>query len=195
MNAIAKMLRQIWLVVLALCGCAPLAREHVTGEGMVIVGSSGEHPEYAEAMFEEDYSRAEQIAAQIVADNPDDANGYIALAHPQSAQERFAEAAANYDKAIELDPQNSIALYSRGLVAQLLEQFETARHFYERALDFEPDSPDAHFGMAAACEGLGLHERVVKHASRFLELSADSAMASSARDMINIAKEEMAAER
>lgn len=101
----------------------------------------------------------------------------------------------NYEKAIELEPKNTIALYSRGLEAQELGEFDTAKNFYERTLKIDPKSPEGYYGMAAACEGLGLHALVIEHTSAFLRLSPDSQMKTEAQDMIDVATRELDSER
>ena len=191
MATTAAMLRRVWFGLLFLCGCGHHEQQHVTSDGMVIIGSSGTSREYAAAMFNEDYVLAEKLATQFVDENPNDANGYIAVAHAQALRGNLSDATSNYDKAIELDPQNAIALYSRGLMAQEQEEFITAKRFYERTLAVDGDSPEGHYGMAAACEGLGLHPLVVHHAGKFLELQPDSPKAEDARDMIKVATDAM----
>ena len=184
---------KVWLALLSvLVGCNQPIDEHVTSDNMAMVGfgSPTDQPEYAKAMLDEDYVLAEEIARGLVNANPNDASCLIALAHPQMLQGDLSAATANYEKAIELDPRNTIALYSRGLVAQEQEDFEDAKMFYERTLEVDNNSSEGHYGMAAACEGLGLNKLVIKHASKFLELRPDSAMADEANDMIRIAKHE-----
>ena len=156
--------------------------------------SSARSP-YDTAMLNEDYALAQKIAQELVKNDPADPNALIALAHAQFMLGDRAEATSNYDKAIEVAPKNTIALYSRGLVAQEQDDFETAKEFYERALEVDKNYPDAHYGMAAACEGIGLPNLVIHHATRFLELSPPSSLADQARDMIKLAREEMAADQ
>lgn len=189
MRKIVNMLNWTWRGLV--CGYSHTAEEHVTSDGMVIIGTAGEQPEYAAAMFKEDYVLAERIAAGLVDKNPNDARARIALAHPQMTQRHYADAALNYDKAIALDPRNTIALYSRGLVAQEQEDFETAKRFYERTLEIDINFAAGHFGMAAACEGIGLSELVIQHATTFLGLKPNSSLAAEAKDMIRVAEDEM----
>jgi len=52
----------------------------------------------------------------------------------------------------------------------------------------DPGFADAHYGMAAANEGLANDKKVIEHARRFLELSPDSPKKGDAQDMISVAK-------
>lgn len=189
----AHVRKSLFGMLLAIFGCSQPVREHVTSEGFAIVGG-GDTP-YDAAMRAEKFTLAEELAEKMVRDEPRSHLAHIALAHAQLSQGKYPDATSNYEKAIELDPHNTIALYGRGLVAQEQEDFETAKRFYERTLSIGADSPEAYYGMAAACEGLGNHRLVIEHAERFLDINPDSTLAAEARDMINVAKAEIAADR
>jgi tetratricopeptide (TPR) repeat protein len=172
--------------------------EQMTSEGIVIGGSgSDDHlaeydpkfiEDYNTALSKEDYVLAEELAANLVSKRSNDANALVGLGLPQLLQGKFEDAAVNFDKAIKLDPRNSVALYNRGFAAWQLGDSQTAMRFYRDALEITPDLPDAHFGMAAAAEKLDLNELVIKHASRFLQLKSEGAFVPDATKMLVTAK-------
>lgn len=179
--------------------------EQMTSEGIAITGPASDDdfsdydPEFIDAynaaLSKEDYVLAENLAAKLVSSRSNDANAVVALGLPQLMQGRFQDAAANFDKAIKLEPSNSTALYNRGFAAWQLGDSEMAMKFYRLALEVEPNLPDAHFGMAAASEKIGIHDLVVVHASRFLELKSEGAFVAEARAMLLSASTKIEAKR
>lgn len=172
--------------------------EQMTSEGIVIGGpSSNEHlveydpkflEDYNTALSKENYVLAEELAANLVSKRSNDANALVGLGLPQLLQGKFEDAAVNFDKAIKIDPRNSVALYNRGFAAWQLGDSQTAMRFYRDALEITPDLPDAHFGMAAAAQKLDLNELVIKHASMFLQLKSEGAFVREATEMLATAK-------
>jgi hypothetical protein len=60
------------------------------------------------------------------------------------------EAIQEYQKAIELDPQMSSALFNMGGVYARGKQWQEAASCYERVLDLNPKDAEAHFNLATA---------------------------------------------
>jgi len=179
-----------FLLILAfvVAGCSkPTSERHVTEDNFVV--SADRDSPIGKAMLEEDYALAEELATELVHLQPDNADAFIALAQAQLMQMKYDDASTNFGIAVERDPDNGLAIYGCGLVAQEQEHFEEAKRYYERLLVLDPQSPEGHYGMAAACEGLELHTLVIQHGRRFLELASDSPLAAQATDMISLAQD------
>lgn len=54
-------------------------------------------------------------------------------------QGMWREAQFRFERAVELDPQNSSALNNLAVALEQMGEFEEARKYYERALDLKPD--------------------------------------------------------
>ncbi len=59
----------------------------------------------------------------------------------------WARAAAAYSKALELDPEQSSALYNQGFVSFRLGRLDDARELYLKALDLDPELPVAYLHL------------------------------------------------
>ena len=57
--------------------------------------------------------------------------------------DRLAEAFAEYQRTLELDPANLRALVDIGYLYSEQEQYEEARDYWERAIRIAPDSSEA----------------------------------------------------
>jgi len=65
-------------------------------------------------------------------------------------------------RAVEIDPSNSEGYGMLGLISFWYEwDWQAAEKFYQRALDLDPKSADAHFGYAHLLSNSGRHERAL----------------------------------
>ncbi len=71
--------------------------------------------------------------------DPDNVALHLIHGHFLKAAERFEEALAAYQKAVELDGSNGIALLARGEVNLLLQKTKEAKADFEKALNLEKD--------------------------------------------------------
>jgi tetratricopeptide (TPR) repeat protein len=67
-----------------------------------------------------------------------------------SLQNRESDAVAEYNKAIELDPESAEAYYRRGMSYDSLGEFECAVEDYTEAIRLDPDYPEAYSFRATA---------------------------------------------
>ena len=81
----------------------------------------------------------------MVEQQPDDMRGYLALGGVYSASDNFAEAAKNYDRAVEnlKDPQRPdwSIFYQRGIAYERLKEWDKAEPNFRKALELYPDQP------------------------------------------------------
>ncbi|HEV8190083.1 MAG TPA: tetratricopeptide repeat protein [Ktedonobacterales bacterium] len=84
--------------------------------------------------------------------------------------QRYDEANAAYDKALELAPANAVALSGNGWVAEQQDRDEDALRYFERALASDPEYTYAARHRALALARLDLLEEAVDASTRVLEL-------------------------
>ena len=202
-------MRTILLSTLALTacfGCGHRATQHVTSDGTVLTDAGGFQSPYAAAMRDENYELAASIARKMVDDAPEDAHAWFCLTCPLMLFGDFEAAIECCDKAISIAPNDQRLLYMRGFIAQ--EQgdhclndedydeadahFESAVEYYQQCLAIDSDFADAHYGLAAAHEGLCNDTLVIQHAKRYLDMYPDSPKKDDAVDMIRVAKKYLA---
>jgi Flp pilus assembly protein TadD len=56
--------------------------------------------------------------------------------------QHYTKALETYQRALEIDPDNSIAFFDRGLVLTKLERSEEALLAYDRAITLDPANPN-----------------------------------------------------
>ena len=192
-------------------GCeAKVETVHVTSENLLMTSDDGFRTEFELAMINEDYALAEKIAKSQTNALPNDSRAWLQLAYPLMMLKQYDEASKVCETALTLSPSSIHVHYTKGLVSQkhaeslvANDKLETADQHYRRAIDsfnsclkidqtivsHQPLYAAAHFGLAAAYEGLGTDDsRVVFHANRYLDLYPDSPIRDEALDMIKLAK-------
>ncbi|OGH96543.1 MAG: hypothetical protein A2104_07140 [Candidatus Melainabacteria bacterium GWF2_32_7] len=89
-----------------------------------------------------DYEGAIQDYLRIAEENGDSADVYVSLGAAYQAANKINEAAVAYNKALELDKENSAALYYLGTIYYSQKNYEKAYIVYEKALTQDPDNGD-----------------------------------------------------
>lgn len=89
------------------------------------------------------------------------------------ANNEYEEAAASYDKALELQPNYYQAWYNRGLALSNLGRHEAAVVSFDKVLELQPDKRDAWNNRGIALSTLGKHEAAVASFDKTLELQSD----------------------
>lgn len=74
------------------------------------------------------------------------ANDYVEQGKAFYFENRYEDAIASYDKALQMEPDNPKAWFSRGALLVKLQQFDEALKSYDRALELKPDLAEAWFG-------------------------------------------------
>jgi tetratricopeptide (TPR) repeat protein len=121
----------------------------------------------------EGFEKAVRYFQEAIAIDPQNARPYAALAEaysaavpyymaPQDAREPIRQA---IQKALELDPNSASAHATMGDVALLFDwQWPAAKAEYDRALELNPNLPDAHLAYEIYLATLGRHDEAIAHA-------------------------------
>ncbi|MGH9464018.1 MAG: alkaline phosphatase family protein, partial [Thermoanaerobaculia bacterium] len=91
------------------------------------------------AFMRQDYGEAERIYRDLIGEHPDDAGYRTSLAGVLGARGEHAEAMAELDSAIALDPLNPEAYQNRGALLERLGRPGEAVEQYRTALRYRPD--------------------------------------------------------
>jgi len=100
-----------------------------------------------------------------------------------SALEDYERAIADYDRAIELNPEDAAAHYNRGNAYADLEDYERAIADYDRAIELNPELAQAHSNRGSAYAALEDYERAIADYDRAIELNPELAQAHSNRGL------------
>ena len=87
------------------------------------------------------------------------------------------DAIADYDRAIELNPQDAIAYNSRGTAKDNMGNYEDAIADYDRAIEFDPKYAMAYGNRGNTKSKLGNYEDAVVDINRAIELNPQDATA------------------
>ena len=100
----------------------------------------------AEGKTEEAIPRLEAVVRQ----HPEFAPARMELARAYAIKRDYAKAELELKRLIELNPGNEDALYVLGFTELELKHSQQAREVFGKLLKLNPNSTDAHFGLAAA---------------------------------------------
>ena len=102
--------------------------------------------------------------SEIVAANPKDSDAWSAFGSLQRTAKKYEDAAASYDKAIELvgtpDRSNWTLFYFRGICFERAKQWPKAEADFKKALELYPDQPLVlnYLGYSWVDQGVNLDE-------------------------------------
>ena len=85
--------------------------------------------------------------------------------------ERREEALASYDRAIALDPKDSLTHYNRGSVLKDLKRFEEALASYDSAIGLNGDFAEAYVNRGNVLQELRRHEAAIESFGRAIALN------------------------
>ncbi len=88
------------------------------------------------------YYEAEKLAFQLTATKENRAMGLYYLSVIADRKEESEKALWLIEKAVKLDPENSVLNYQKGKVLYSVEGINTALPFFEKVLDMKKSSPD-----------------------------------------------------
>ncbi len=77
-------------------------------------------------------------------------------------------AAAEWRRAVRIDPRYSMAYNQLGNVCLLSGLFADAERYYILAVTSEPDNAEAHYNLALVSESLGKKAQAIEHYEQFL---------------------------
>ncbi len=94
-----------------------------------------------------DFAKAEGLILHGLKTHPTYISGHNVLGRVYLDAERLADAHEQFNKVLELDPQNMIALRALGDLAMNGGRLEDARSWYEKILFIDPRNQDALDGL------------------------------------------------
>jgi tetratricopeptide (TPR) repeat protein len=94
-----------------------------------------------------EYSKAEGLVLHGLKAHPTYISGHNVLGRIYQDAERFADAHEQFNKVLELDPQNMIALRALADLAMNGGRLEDARSWYEKILAIDPRNEEAREGL------------------------------------------------
>ncbi len=90
------------------------------------------------------------------------------------SREDAREAATEFQRELELDPQNANAAYELGEINRNAGQLESAQKYFELALTNHPEFEEAHLGLAATLISEQKFELALPHLQRAISLNRDN---------------------
>ncbi|HET7586048.1 MAG TPA: tetratricopeptide repeat protein [Gemmatimonadaceae bacterium] len=96
-----------------------------------------------------DYERAIEVCSVHVPQQPSYISGHIVLGQALFETGRYDEAQRSFETAISLDPENLIALRQLGDIARERGDAGTAREWYQRLLEVDPQNEEVALQVAA----------------------------------------------
>jgi tetratricopeptide (TPR) repeat protein len=84
------------------------------------------------------------------------------------------QAAGRYEQVLVIEPNNAIALYNLGQIAQIRGALADAIGYYERAIVADPDFTSAEFNRAVALRDLGRTSEAIAAFEAIIEQDPDS---------------------
>ena len=92
-----------------------------------------------EAGRNEEYQKAIDLANQLRALDPDDADSYFISGLAKHDLDQVQAAVEDYDQAIELDPENAQVYNNRGITKLDTDEYQAAIDDFDRAIELDPD--------------------------------------------------------
>lgn len=83
----------------------------------------------------------------------------------------YEEAIENYEKAIELNPDDASAYYNLGIALYQLGLHKEAIKNYKKAIELNPDNGDYYFNLGFAQRELGLNEEEIENFKKAIKLN------------------------
>ncbi len=99
-------------------------------------------------------------------------------------EKNYAEAAAKFSAAAELDPKNALLANNAGFALYRMERFEDSLRWFERAIALDPRRAVAYINLGDACVKLNRNAQAKQAFEKFLELAPSSKSAPYAREKL-----------
>jgi len=94
---------------------------------------------------------------------------------------RHGDALADFNRAIEVSPENGMAIGERGLTYQLLKRYEEALADYDRAIELNPENATFIASRGGVYQLMERYEEAVANFSRAIDLNPGNSWAVSSR--------------
>ncbi len=123
------------------------------------------------------FVQAEQICQEVISVDRNFFDALYILAVVQATLGKNAEALANYDRALALQPGHAEALSNRGNTLKALKRFDEALDSFDRALAAQPDYPAALSNRGAVLFEMTRYEDALATYDRSLAIRPDQVVA------------------
>lgn len=128
------------------------------------------------ARYNQDFDSAENQLRTILTQDSENSPAYFLLGELMELKGQYDTAIANYEKALEIDPNHTDANYRLGLL--LANQYEgkgkIALRYFKKAVKLNPDNADASYQYALLLhEHLGKNKKAVKYLRNTLSIQPD----------------------
>ena len=117
---------------------------------------------------------------RLIEESPDSARSHQLLADSLYAENRFGEAAEQYDLALERQPGDPVLLLLLANARLREPNFRLATDAYRRVLAISPADAEASYNLGLALAAQNLHREAITPLRRALELQPDLALAHAA---------------
>ena len=104
---------------------------------------------------------------------------------------QFAEAAAQFNRVLSMNPRHAEASYGLGVASDGLGKLDEAVAAYTRALELNLDYADAHFNLARVLTVQGRYDEAVKHYRRAVQLNPEDSEALAAIERLGSSLKEI----
>jgi len=102
---------------------------------------------------------------------------FLLIENHSFLRDEHGRTAADYDRLIELDPNNANAYHERGDFYYETDQYDKAIADYSRAIDLNPRHASAYFNRAYAYGEIGQYDKAIADYSKAIELDPSDAEA------------------
>ena len=131
-----------------------------------------------------DYTRSIRVVEKAIVSGPSGAtsleglgDAYFRLAWLYQALNENRNAIQNYDRAIELKPQQAVSYHNRGTAHYNMDEFDAAFQDCNRAIELDPQFASAYHGRGLALDHLGDLSGAMRDFDRAIELDPNFAIA------------------
>ena len=120
---------------------------------------------------DENYLKAVESFTEYIDLNPNDARGYIGRGNSYQELKRYQEALIDYDKAIELSPENSSDIYGkRGHIYSEFGQYQEAINNYDKWLNLDHKTLWPYHYKGMAYRQLEQYDLAIQSWERYVDL-------------------------
>lgn len=115
--------------------------------------------------------KALQLRKRLVRRHPNDKRAHSALAGSYAVQDEFDKAIAEYEKAIDIDPDFAPTYNNLGYIHIVKCNYEQAEEAFKNYIRLIPDEANPYDSMADLYTRMGQHEEAIAHFKKSVELN------------------------
>jgi tetratricopeptide (TPR) repeat protein len=102
-----------------------------------------------------------QILQQLVETHPNDERAHNALGGAYTGRQEFEKGIAEFERAIEIDPEFSASYNNLGYAQRAVGNYAAAEEAFKRYIDLIPDDPNPHDSYAELLMKMGRHDESI----------------------------------